>query len=460
MAGIGFELRKIYQRHSLNAALWGSLYASISTIGPSILFSLLMVILTFLMDIFDTSLKDKQFFFASFTWLSLIAIIICSLLSNVLSRYISDCIYKGKLGEISSCFAGVSTLVAAIGLVCYGTISFAMYSVMNLPGWFCGMYFLCGNAVSLAYTNMTYITSIKEYRKVTLCYSVSAGSALLFCIVLLLLHTAPVYALYISLSVGFSMMNILIAWMVLQSFGEPAGSAFRFFKTFKQYPSLLIGGLCYMLGCFAPSIIYWLFSPLKVTSGIFAVAPGYDMALFLSIIVTMPALVLFIVRVETSFSDGCRNYLSSIQQGSYSAIENSRKRLIEITETDLFSTCEIQLIITIVLICLINVFFPYIGMNTEILTQFSLLSLGFYCIVSMYFTVVFLYYFEDYKSALLGPVLLLVITVPCALLCGLVFHGWYALPTLIGGLVSWSVSFYALRRRMAQLNAFIMCKEG
>lgn len=47
MAGIGFELRKIYRKRTLGAVIWGSVYASLSSIGPTVLFSALMVILNF-----------------------------------------------------------------------------------------------------------------------------------------------------------------------------------------------------------------------------------------------------------------------------------------------------------------------------------------------------------------------------------------------------------------------------
>ena len=37
MAGIGFELRKIYGRKTLVSGIWGSIYATMTAVGPSVL---------------------------------------------------------------------------------------------------------------------------------------------------------------------------------------------------------------------------------------------------------------------------------------------------------------------------------------------------------------------------------------------------------------------------------------
>ncbi len=77
---------------------------------------------------------------------------------------------------------------------------------------------------------------------------------------------------------------------------------------------------------------------MKMQIGIFCVTPGYDLALFLSVLSGMPSLDLFIVRTETSFSEQCRQYLSAIGSASYDRIEEERKRLVLQTDADLFCT--------------------------------------------------------------------------------------------------------------------------
>ena len=50
MAGIGFELRKIYGRKTLVSNIWGTIYATMTSIGPSIMAAALILALKSVMD--------------------------------------------------------------------------------------------------------------------------------------------------------------------------------------------------------------------------------------------------------------------------------------------------------------------------------------------------------------------------------------------------------------------------
>ena len=50
MAGIGFELRKIYGRKTLASSIGGSIYATMTAVGPSVIVAVLILFLKFAMD--------------------------------------------------------------------------------------------------------------------------------------------------------------------------------------------------------------------------------------------------------------------------------------------------------------------------------------------------------------------------------------------------------------------------
>ena len=124
----------------------------------------------------------------------------------------------------------------------------------------------------------------------------------------------------------------------------------------------------------------------------------------------------------------------------------------------LFFVYEVQLIITVVLICLANVFFPYLNISVQVLNMFMVLSMGLYTVFCMYFTVVFLYYFEDHAGACAGPCVFLAVTAVVAVAAVFVGMPFYTLALLAGGLSGWIVSFGRLRYRLEHLNAFLMCR--
>ena len=122
----------------------------------------------------------------------------------------------------------------------------------------------------------------------------------------------------------------------------------------------------------------------------------------------------------------------------------------------LFFVYEIQLIITVVLVCLVSVFFPYLNASTYMLNIFVILSLGVYVVFSMYFTIVVFYYFSDYGGACISALVFLGVT---ALSAGaaVLLNDFYPLPLLLGGLCGWVAAFLLLRRRMEKLDSFLMC---
>lgn len=119
---------------------------------------------------------------------------------------------------------------------------------------------------------------------------------------------------------------------------------------------------------------------------------------------------------------------------------------------------EVQLIITVVLVCLVSVFFPYLDSSLQMLHMFVNLSLGICSVFCMYFTIVVFYYFSDYVGACISSVVFLVVTaLGSALACLIGEYYLLPLPLLVGGLTGWFVSYVLVRRRMDRLDSFLMC---
>ena len=125
---------------------------------------------------------------------------------------------------------------------------------------------------------------------------------------------------------------------------------------------------------------------------------------------------------------------------------------------ELFFVYEVQLIITVVLVCLISVFFPYLDASIHMLHMFVMLSLGICTVFCMYFTIVVFYYFSDYTGACISSMVFMTVS---NVVAAVVSQGsdFYSMPLslLLGGLVGWFLSFVLLRRRIEKLDSFLMC---
>ncbi|MBP3912054.1 MAG: exopolysaccharide Pel transporter PelG [Niameybacter sp.] len=459
MAGIGFELRKIFGRKTLAAHVWGSLYATMTTIGPSILFAALLLIINWGIERCGGTEIEKTFFISSLVYISLIAILVSALFNPVLSRYISDRIFENKEEDIGASLFGVLAISSVISGILGAALCLALYYFDHIPLSFLMVYYWFCVCMSHTYILITYISALKKYKEVTFSYLIGVFITLgVFLIGYEYGHIPLIFAVYIGLTLGFLVTNVSLVYQCIRAFGWPMHRYFDFLPYFRRYPGLMMSGITYILGFYSSSIIYWFFSDMQVKIGIFRTTPQYDAALFLALIINLPSLVIFVVKVETVFYEKYIVYLSALNKGSFEIIEKERKSMVDTINLQLFFIYEIQFIITVICICLINIFFPYLGISSDILNNFMVLGIGIYCVFCMYITIIFLYYYEDYKSACIAGSTFFIVATFVAIIIVSIGAPYYSLPILVGGIVGWVISFTLLRKRLHHLNAFLVCR--
>jgi uncharacterized membrane protein len=123
---------------------------------------------------------------------------------------------------------------------------------------------------------------------------------------------------------------------------------------------------------------------------------------------------------------------------------------------ELFYIYEVQLIITLLLTSLGIIFLPMIGYGGLVLNYFPILGISLYTTSLMYFTTVFLYYFDDQAGSLMTMLVFFVVTLATTLfVLRLVFphypcrFGWEH-----GQLI---YAFLRLRATTGHINAQLFC---
>lgn len=458
MAGIGFELKKIYGRKTLAANLWGTIYATMTTIGPAVLSAVLILVLKILLDQAGLTVLEERFFISTTTHAFIIATLSAVFFAAPVSRYISDCIYLGRESDICPSAFGVLTLSTIVsGIVMFLLCAGMYYYQHEVAMPFLVSYYFLGVLVTDVYSMMTYASALKHYKALT--FSFLLGLLLAVGIYFLCtrrLGIDKVTAACMALACCYFLIVFALVFQCIKAFGAPRGQYFAFLSYFRQYPKLAVGGFAYTLGIYCPTLIYWFFSGIAEQVSIFRTAPAYDFALFLAVFVNMPALVIFVVKVETSFYEKYTLYVSALNNGTHDLIRKERDVMARELRCQLFFVYEIQLIITVVLVCLISVSFPYLSASTHMLHMFVILSLGIYTVFCMYFTIIVFYYFSDYGGACISALAFLSVTVLGAV-GAVLLDDFYPLPLLLGGICGWIVSFLLLRRRMEKLDSFLMC---
>ena len=459
MAGIGFELRKIFGHKTLASQVWGSIYATMTTIGPSIIFILLLFGVRFALSYFGAGELQSMFFISSFTYVFMTAILVAAFFNTVLSRYISDKVFEKKEEDLGASLYGVMTVSSVITGIIMLVFCILMYLQDEVSLKFLLVYYLLGILATNAYNIITFVSALKQYKEITLSYFLGLCiSVPCFLIFYKFFGMELIMALYTGLVAAFLLVDIFLVFWCIKAFGKPRDKYFEFLSYFFRFPKLMVSGFAYMLGFYISNIIYWRFSDLSIKVSIFRTAPNYDLAMFLAILVNLPALVIFVVKTESAFYEKYISYLSALNRGTYELIVKEKERMENTIKLQLFFIYEVQLIIVILLICLANVFFPYLGISLQVLNIFMLLAMGLYCVLCMYFTVIFMYYFEDHTGACIPPCIFLGIVTVGAFICAGIGDPFYPIPLIAGGIVGWLLSFILLRRRLNNLNAYLLSR--
>ena len=435
MAGIGFELKKIFQEGTFASTVRGSTYAVFVTSGPMILNLLMITAMLQLLKVKGMPRESRDLFESSIMYAYIFSLLIVSGWIMVISRYVSDKIYRKDTRDLLASLLGILALCCLTG----GVPGAVFYAFSPLPlsfRFFSGLIFL---ELCILNVLMVYVSAARDYRKVAVSFSLGLGATLLFSLLLQLFPVGILTAVLAGVALGF-FVNLLFLVTVLKStFGFISPHCFNFLHALGQHPRLFFTNFLYTLGLFGHNLIFWFLSDLSVSAmNTYRYAPNYDAATFYAIFTIIPAIVIFVVKVETSFYDQFSRLEQAIcQGGTLRDIRRAKDRVSETVRTDMIRLFELQLIITVLCILLGNLLIlPLLGTNRQTTELFSYLAVGFFLAYMVYCTITLLLYFDHQKGALLTASLFGASSLILTLLTLRLGAGFYGLGLCGGGLMA------------------------
>ena len=291
MAGIGFELKKLFNRRGLFAAFRAYGYAGVVCTGPMLLGVVLLLGVMFLCDITGSSRHSRELLVCMITYTLLASLTVTSFLSMVVTRFIADQLYEENYEAVLPSFWGSSGLMLIVGGILYGV--FLIFSGAGLlDGFLCFGFF---GELIITWNAMSYLTAIKDYRGILLAFIAAIVVTFLTGWILLMTGIPHVEALLIAVSVGYGVMMVWDVALLYQYF--PAGnvSAFFFLRWVDQFLPLAFTGLFINIGLFAHLVIMWM-GPLQVkVQGLFVGAPYHDVPALIAFLTILVTTVNFVV---------------------------------------------------------------------------------------------------------------------------------------------------------------------
>lgn len=459
MAGVGFELKKMFEQEGITAKVRAYGYAGLIISGPMILGVCLLLGIMYLANQGGTTRQERELLISMFTYALLFSLITSSVLSVLSIRYVADMLYTGQTKAILPSFYGSSLLTLFFGGTLYGL--FLIFSGISLP--YQMLSFLFFITLLVVWMEMNYLTAISDYKNVTLTF---AGALILMMITGygLLQYTSidTILSLLIAAWLAYGVMAVRYFSLIYRYFPKGVGSSIRFLRWIEKYPSLLFLGLLLHLGLFGHLIIMWN-SPLEVkVQGWFTGAPTYDVSALVAIVSILITTVTFVTATETRFFPHYKKYFSLLNgNGNILDIESTEQKMIQVLDEEMGYLIVKQVITTVIFISIGTIILPRtpLGFNSDMLGIYRMLCIGYalYAIGNSMFMI--LLYFEDNKGAFRAALIFSVSTNLFTFIVKDLDSAFYGIGFILGSGIFAIYTVVHLRKYIDELKFHILAKR-
>lgn len=460
MAGIGFELKKLFKKEGIISTVFAGLYATVVTVGPTIMVILALNLMYFLLPYVNVAYHDREVLSSTILYVFIFSLIISSPLNIILSRYMADKIY---LEEYDSILPALDTgnLILALMVALTGIpFGAAMYFVGKLPLHYVLVSYLFYAGLVFSFYYMTFITLLKEYRKITYSFLFSLFIGILFsCAAVFWWNFSVVDGILDGLAVSFNLIAVLLMARLRRNFRNHNKTSREVLQYFKKFRMLFVSNAFYTLGLYSHNFVFWFFSSYRVTvANVFVSAPVYDVVTYLAMLSNISVLVIFVVNVETKFHTAYKTYCESIIGASGKDILQAKSKMIEVLRRELLYIVQLQMIVNICVFVLIIAFAADLGITGRILTMYPVMSVAYMILYLVQSMMIFQFYLDDAGGAALVGLVFLVgtafgscvsVRLPAAFAGGGVLFGAFA---------GFTVVFFRIRNKLIHLDEHIYCR--
>ena len=434
MAGIGFELKKLFAKKGVLSTTKAYGYATIICAGPMLLGVILLLGMMMLCGIFKTATHIRELLICMITYTLLASVTVTSFFSMVVTRYVADMLFEEKNHAVLPCFWGSTVIMMGIGSVLYGI--FLIFSGATLPqGLLC---FILFNELVIVWNAMSFLSAIKDYKGIFLSFLTSVAVSVLLGALLLWLGLPAIESLLTAVSVGYGVMLIWNVILLHRYFPHTDLGAFTFFKWIDAFLPLALSGLFMNIGMFSHLVIMWCSDIQVHVHGLFYGAPWHDVPALLAFMTALITTVNFVVSVEVNFYPKYRNHYSLYNdKGTIKDILQSEKEMLDTLKTEIFYTSLKQLLFSAACIALGGYLLDLLplGFNEIMRGYFRTLCVayGLYAIGNMLMLI--LLYFTDYKGACITTGIFAVATVVLTVISLFFPNVYYGFGFLIASLI-------------------------
>ena len=401
MAGIGFELKRLFRRRGIFAALRAYGYAGVICTGPMLLGVGLQTGILLLCSRAGAARAEQDLLVCMVTYTMLSSLLVTSFFSMPVTRFVADMLYEERETAILPAFWGSSSLMLVLGCGLYGT--FLIVSGATLAQGLLCLWLFAEMIVN--WNAMACLTAIKDYRGILLSFVAALAAAFGAGAVLVFWLGAPVLeGFLLAIAAGYGVMMVLDIRLLHGYFPESKESPWAFLRWVDEFLPLALTGFCTDLGLFGHLLLVWM-GPIGVqVKGLFYGAPYYDVPALLAFLSILVTTVNFVVSVEVNFYPRYHTYYSLFNDGGVVGdLAAAEEEMLSVLNRELYYTALKQLFTTAAVISLEGVVLDALplGFNDLMHGYFRTLCVGYGLYAVGNTVLLILLYFTDDKGAVL-----------------------------------------------------------
>lgn len=459
MAGIGFELKKLFRRKGILARIVAVGYTGMITTGPLLLGFVFLLMISWLGRAFGLSGAEVDGLLAMVAYALVFSQVLYGLFSMVATRHVSDMLYSGEDGRVVPSLVGVLATALPLGGIAYGV--FLCFSGIGFElGLLNEILFLELVAVWL---EMGYLTAVKDYKGVLGVYAVSIVASVAVAWALCALGGPSVGKLLGSVCIGYGLMMILDMRLLATSFPGDGGAFFSWMAWADRHPLLVVIGICTCVGLFAHLVIDWA-NPAESQQviGLFYSSPGYDIPAFYAVLSMIPTTIMFVASTEVEFYPVYRRYFDLLNgTGSISQIDAAQAEMVAVMDRELSRLARTQLLFTIAIVVFGTQLLDMLplGFTTSMNDRFCVLCVGYGVYAVGNVVSLMLMYFSDYKGAARAAVVFACCVVATSVVSNFLPAGFLGYGFAVSSMLYYLVAWVELRRYVRGLPGVVLLEQ-
>ena len=211
MAGIGFELKKIFKKESLTSMVRGAGYSTLVTIGPTVIIMGVLLLLYMVLGFLDSSYLERELLSSTILYAFIFSVIVTSPFNAVASRYIADKVYEEAYEDILPSYYTGLLLCVLLGSILGIPFLAHVWLVGNVPFLFVWCSYALYIMLIIMFYSSNYLSATKDYKVIALFYGIGMGLAVLMAFLFsYVFYFKTSESILYGLTIGFSVISILL----------------------------------------------------------------------------------------------------------------------------------------------------------------------------------------------------------------------------------------------------------